>query len=225
MGELADRQEARRYHHGDLRRALVAQAVRVVEERGIEGLNLREISRMVGVSHSAAYHHFADKATLMTAITEEAFRLLGERLRPCLQAPGSAVDRLTLLGVAYVHFAYEHRGYFLVMWRPELRSAELEEVVREAGAVAYETIRTAVYACHEEAGSLPYQPTIMTMGAWSMAHGIASLTVDGPLARLFPTVDEVDKLAETIIRATAESIYGPGPRQQGAGAARRPRRR
>jgi AcrR family transcriptional regulator len=201
--------DGRPYHHGDLRNALIAEAVLVVEERGIEGLNLREIARRVGVSHAASYHHFVDKSALMTAITEQAFTLLSAALSPCPALPGSAVDRLVALGVTYVRFAAEHRGYFLVMWRPELRDSGREDAVVAAGRPAYDIIRAGVEACHHEAGDVPYQPKLMTFGAWSMAHGIASLVTDGPLERLFPSLEAVTELATTLIRATAESIYGP----------------
>jgi AcrR family transcriptional regulator len=195
------------YHHGDLRQALIAEAVRTVEAEGIEGMSLRRISTRVGVSHAAAYHHFADKAALMTAITSDAFTRLAEALRPCLRLPGTPVDRLTALGVAYINFAYRNRGYFLVMWRPELRDPTLESEVIASGDDAYTIIRSAVQACHDHSGDVPYDPTEMTIGAWAMAHGIAQLTVDGPLAKWFTEPDGRARLATSIIGNTAESIY------------------
>ncbi len=199
------------YHHGDLRHALIAEAVRTVETEGIEALSLRRISTRVGVSHAAAYHHFADKSALMTAITAEAFTHLAGVLSPCLELPGTAVDRLTALGVAYVDFAYRNRGYFLVMWRPELRDPALESEVITAGDEAYGIIRGAVQACHDQAGELPYDPTEMTIGAWAMAHGIAQLTVDGPLAKWFTDPVALSHLARNIIDNTATSIYARPP--------------
>jgi AcrR family transcriptional regulator len=200
-----------RYHHGDLRQALIDEAVRTVGEEGLEGLSLRRISTRVGVSHAAAYHHFADKAALMTAITTDAFTRLAGSLRPCLTLPGTPVDRLTALGVAYVDFAYRNRGYFLVMWRPELRDPALESEVIAAGDDAYVIIRSAVQACHDHVRGLPYNPTEMTIAAWAMAHGIAQLTVDGPLAKWFTDPTGLAGMASNIIRNTAESIYQERP--------------
>lgn len=199
------------YHHGDLRHALLTEAVRHVEEHGIEGLSLRQISTRLGVSHAAAYHHFADKAALMTAITVEAFHQLADALRPCQHLPGTPIDRLTALGVAYVHFAYHHRGQFLVMWRPELRDPATESEVITVGGEAYSIIRGAVQDCHDYAGELPYQPTAMTIGSWALAHGLAALAVDGPLAKWITHPDDLTALVTTIIHNTAESIYEPRP--------------
>jgi AcrR family transcriptional regulator len=207
--ESGDKSGPASYHHGDLRRALLTEAVRQVEQHGIEGLSLRKISARAGVSHAAAYHHFADKAALMTAITAAAFTELAAALRPCRDLPGTPVDRLTALGVAYVRFCYEHRGQFLVMWRPELRDPAREPAVIAAGDEAYAIIRAAVQDCHDHAGRLPYDPAAMTIGAWAMAHGIAGLTVDGPLAKWMTSIDDLTILATAIIGNTAESIYTP----------------
>jgi AcrR family transcriptional regulator len=58
------------YHHGDLRNALIEQAVKLLEETGAESFSLREAARLVGVTANAAYRHFADKSDLLTAVAE-----------------------------------------------------------------------------------------------------------------------------------------------------------
>ena len=58
-----------RYHHGDLRRALVAAALELLE-RG-EELSLRAVARRAGVSHTAPYHHFRDRRGLVAAVALE----------------------------------------------------------------------------------------------------------------------------------------------------------
>ena len=56
------------YHHGDLRNSLIKAALDLVAERGVEGFSLREAARTVGVSASACYRHFADRADLDAAV-------------------------------------------------------------------------------------------------------------------------------------------------------------
>src|SRR6266545_2647250 len=55
------------YHHGDLRRALLAAAVAAIEERGPAAISLRDLARRANVSHAAPAHHFGDKAGLLAA--------------------------------------------------------------------------------------------------------------------------------------------------------------
>ena len=66
------------YHHGDLRHALVEAALKLVAEKGVQGLTLRETARRVGVSQAAPYRHFADKKELLLAVGEAGFRAASE---------------------------------------------------------------------------------------------------------------------------------------------------
>ena len=63
---------ATRYHHGNLREALVEAAVESARDRRPRGLSLRELARRVGVSHDAAYRHFADRDALVDVVAERA---------------------------------------------------------------------------------------------------------------------------------------------------------
>ena len=60
------------YHHGRLREALAEAAVDVAREGGPERLAIRELARRVGVSHNAAYRHFADRDAIVDVVAERA---------------------------------------------------------------------------------------------------------------------------------------------------------
>jgi AcrR family transcriptional regulator len=159
------------YHHGDLRRALLAAAVSAIEEHGPAALSLRDLARRAGVSHAAPSHHFGDKAGLLTALAAEGFRLLDEALR-------AAGEDLLGRGVAYVRFAVDHRAHFEVMFRPELYRRDDPEVVA-AGRRTAEALRSGV-------GALPTPPTgrqaeLSALAAWSIVHGFATLWLGGAL--------------------------------------------
>jgi len=62
-----------KYHHGDLRRALLDAALELVNELGPSGITLREAARRAGVTHAAPYRHFADKGALLAAVAEQGF--------------------------------------------------------------------------------------------------------------------------------------------------------
>src|SRR5205085_5869828 len=92
--------EARPYHHGDLRRALVDAARRILESEGPTALSLRAVAREAGVSPAAPYHHFKDKAELLDAVAQEGWDMLNVQM---MQAKAKAEGRgqLNALGVAY----------------------------------------------------------------------------------------------------------------------------
>ncbi|MFG3709889.1 TetR/AcrR family transcriptional regulator [Micromonospora sp. NPDC049460] len=161
----------RGYHHGDLRRALLAAAVRVIEESGPGTLSLRDLARRAGVSHAAPAHHFGDKAGLLTALAAEGFDLLAEAL-------GGAADLLES-GVAYVDFAVRHRAHFEVMFHPDLYRADADEVAaarRRAGDALY-----AGVAGLPQGRPTAEDPQGDALAAWSIVHGFATLWLAGVL--------------------------------------------
>ncbi|MFI6779727.1 TetR/AcrR family transcriptional regulator [Micromonospora sp. NPDC050276] len=163
--------ETRGYHHGDLRRALLAAALDAIEEDGQAALSLRDLARRAGVSHAAPAHHFGDKAGLLTALATQGFDLLAQEL-------AAAGSDLLAAGVAYVDFAVRHRAHFEVMFRPELHRADDAELIaaRERAGAA---LRSAVAAL--PAGGVPADAGRDALAAWSIAHGFATLWLAGAL--------------------------------------------
>ena len=119
---MASSPATRPYHHGNLRAALLARAVEVVDERGAADLSLRELARDVGVSHAAPRRHFADRQALLDALAFEGFDRLGEDLRAAVDRAGSAFDaRLEELARAYLAFATHHAALLELMWAAKRR--------------------------------------------------------------------------------------------------------
>ena len=119
---MASSPATRPYHHGNLRAALLARAVEVVDERGAADLSLRELARDVGVSHAAPRRHFADRQALLDALAVEGFDRLGEDLRAAVARAGGAFDaRLSELARAYLGFAVRHAALLELMWAAKRR--------------------------------------------------------------------------------------------------------
>ena len=77
------------YHHGDLRATLLGVAAHMIAERGVEGVTMRGLAEQIGVSRSAPYRHFADKAALLAAVAEDGFKRLAAGLRAAGAEQGS----------------------------------------------------------------------------------------------------------------------------------------
>jgi AcrR family transcriptional regulator len=183
------------YHHGDLRNALVASAVRLIETSGTSTFSLREAARDVGVSANAAYRHFDDKSALMTAVAAFGFRQLATQMVGAMasaaggRAKGPAsVARFKAAGRAYVEFAVAHPELFRVMFGEcgaECRQAEPGDDATEdpwslLGKTLDALVADGLLATEVRPGA--------ELKAWSVVHGFASLALDG-LAAL-PSADE-----------------------------------
>ena len=167
-----DRQ--RPYHHGNLRRAVLDEAIDVIGEAGPGAIRLRDLARRVGVSHAAPAHHFGDKRGLLTAVAAEGYRLFAAALRDEYERTGSFRE----LGVAYVRFAVEHRAYFEVMFRPDLyrnEDPELAEARKEAAALLYTPLGRL------SSGDPSFDTLRAGVAAWSLVHGLATLYLNGAL--------------------------------------------
>src|SRR3954471_11540215 len=96
-------EEARRYHHGNLRSELLEQAEQTLRERGPGELSLRELAREVGVSHAAPRRHFRDKQALLDALALDGFERLAGELEE--EDGGDFNARLAAFAHSYVRFA------------------------------------------------------------------------------------------------------------------------
>jgi AcrR family transcriptional regulator len=175
-----------RYHHGDLRRALVDEAVRVLADEGPSALTLRALARRIGVSHAAPTHHFGDKTGLLTAVATQGFELLADAL-----ARASEHGDFADVGVGYVSFAVEHPGHFAVMFRTDLHDPHDPGLVAARG-------RAAGVLRGGARRSFGTEDRAAALAAWSVAHGLAMLVLDGAV-ELEPGAD-VSALAGPVMR-------------------------
>lgn len=198
-----------RYHHGDLRTALLRAAAEEVVAVGQAGVSLRALARRAGVSHAAPAHHFGDKRGLFTALAVEAFELLLAGTEPASHRP----DALAATGAAYVCFALEHPAHFQVMWDVAAINADdptLVAVRARAFDVLYGALRTGTGARDEG------QVAAQGLAAWAAVHGIATLWLTGnmPYPRDVSAVDQAfADLAPALVavaRTTADQVRPAG---------------
>jgi AcrR family transcriptional regulator len=164
---------AAKYHHGNLRKVLIDQGVKLVEESGVNALTLREIADRVGVSRTAPYRHFAEKADLLAAIREAGFAAFAEALEAARDSAADFTARFDAVGLAYLRFAEEHRAYFEVMFGAGCAREEGSDdpVGRRAFDVLEGVIREGQAAGEFRAGD----SRMMARVVWAMSHGIAVL--------------------------------------------------
>jgi AcrR family transcriptional regulator len=190
------------YHHGDLRRALVAEAARTIQARGLDSLTLRAVGDRLGVSRSALYRHFADKSALVGAVAEEGFRTLRLRLLEAWEAEGRGRAGFEGMSVAYVRFALTHPSHYRVMFGGSalVAAAPSPALTEEAGG-AFQALVDAIVAQQAEGLVRPDDPLDLAHYIWAIVHGIAMLAIDGKLGRHPPGADGLVRFAAERIRS------------------------
>jgi AcrR family transcriptional regulator len=169
--------DERQYHHGNLRRALIDEALRVIEEDGPSAVSLRELARRIGVSHAAPAHHFADKTALFTAIAVDGQTMLADGLDAAAGSPAGnhGHSRFLDAGLAYVRFAAEHPAHIRVMYQPSLYNTEDSEVIA-ARRRTFATLFATAGAFKPGADAAQ-----VGLAGWALMHGLATLWQDGNL--------------------------------------------
>ena len=170
----------KRYHHGDVRGAVLARGLARLEEADAAALSLRELARDVGVSAPALYRHFRDRDALLDALAGEGAAQLATRQRAVSERAGGGEAGFTECGREYVRFALSAPHLFKLMFaRLPSPSTPQSEGTGSMGA--------ALSFLHDSiAGWLPSTASderrkIAAMYFWSLVHGLALLMLDGQL--------------------------------------------
>jgi AcrR family transcriptional regulator len=171
---------AKPYHHGHLDRAGIDGAVEEVETVGVASVSMRRIARRAGVSHAALAYKFGDKAGIFTAVATEGFRLAAQMIG----AGAEGSDGFVHGGENYIAFALTHRGYFEVMFRPNLyRRDDPGLVAAKAAAfeVMYGSARVSLEA-HRPGAVTDQDVDGLVLAGWSASHGFATLALTANLS-------------------------------------------
>jgi AcrR family transcriptional regulator len=173
-----------RYHHGDLRAALIEEGLKRLKDGPAEGLSLREIARSVGVSATAVYRHFPDKASLLGALGAAGDELLAEAFTKAMAKEKNKRDAFNAMGRAYVRFALANPWLFRLMMSPESGKAQ------QADSRGHEMLAREI----EKLGGPKLskaQQNIRALRAWAIVHGLAMLMLDGLAPRDERIIEQV----------------------------------
>ncbi|HTX26052.1 MAG TPA: helix-turn-helix domain-containing protein [Streptosporangiaceae bacterium] len=189
-----------RYHHGDLRVALIETAVALIAERGPAAFSMAEASRRLGVAPSAPYRHFADRDALLAAVAVRAAGLLAERLSR-QAASGSPEQRLAAAAETYVRFADEQRALFLALAGAGLDKGRYPEITHAAQPISTAFLFPAAELTDgDQAAAARLVSAIV-----ATAHGHAMLMLDGTFGSGHQAADAAARQAAT---ATVALITG-----------------
>jgi AcrR family transcriptional regulator len=194
------RKRADRYHHGDLRRALLQAAVRTIHSHGVAGLTLRGVGSTLGVSRTALYRHFTDKAALLAAVAAEGFRMLREQTARAWEEGGGGLRGFEAMGVAYVRFAITHPSHYRVMFGADISNVGDAQLADE-GTGAFQVLVDALTALQQQDLARRDDTKQMALFVWSTVHGVAMLAIDGRLGQEPAFVDGLTHYTTHRVRA------------------------
>jgi AcrR family transcriptional regulator len=165
----------------DLRQKVLDASLALIEEGGLDRLSMREVARKAGVSHQAPYHYFEDREAILASVASEGFAKLGRSLGAAAQTGSDPAQAVENVGRAYVEFALKNPAYFQAMFRADAVPLDRYPEARQREDEAFEDLVEGVGRAFAD------QPADVTrsiaVGCWALVHGLATLILEGSLAR------------------------------------------
>jgi AcrR family transcriptional regulator len=194
--------DQKRYHHGDLRSALLETALTTVEADGVEALSFRELARIAKVSPGAPYHHFRDKGELLALLAKRGFEALHTELQKASSAAADPADALHRVIHAYLKFARTSPKLYALLFNPEAARPENLDMIEPDAMACFEHLQSALTA----ANPTPESETTheRALAVWGLLHGLVTLLVGSPLTRKLSTQADEDLAERSAMKLALE---------------------
>jgi len=169
------------YHHDDLKRKLIAEGLKQLNEDGYENFSLRKVAKACGVSHTAPYRHFKNKDELIIAITIEALEKFDESLKQAaIKYPEDIKSQINEMGFLYVKFFVENPQYLQLLFLSDFSKYINEEtVIENFSADPFSTFLNAIESFSSEQKTIlhndNFDKNAYALDCWSKVHGLAIL--------------------------------------------------
>jgi AcrR family transcriptional regulator len=206
MASKPQRKRKGAYHHGDLERALVEAALRTIRLEGVQSLTLRGVGAQLGVSRTALYRHFEDKAALVARVALEGFTLFHDALSAAIaRANREDGDPIEEMARAYVRFAMANQSHYQTMFGGFLDDWSRYPDLMQRADATFRLLVDAVRAEQRERRLVAGDPVELAEVFWSLSHGISTLGSAGHLPRTSTGVEDLVVLG---CRALREGMRG-----------------
>ncbi|HVY89870.1 MAG TPA: TetR/AcrR family transcriptional regulator [Hyphomonadaceae bacterium] len=162
----------------DVRGSILTASIDLMNEGGLAALSMREVARRAGVSHQAPYHYFADREAILAELVRDGFEKLTGYLEDSLRHVRGYDESIGAMGEAYVAFALDHSAQFRLMFRSEMVDSTRHPETHAAGERTFDLCVKIVTGAERHDDCKDFTPVI---AAWSTAHGLATLFLEGKL--------------------------------------------
>jgi AcrR family transcriptional regulator len=162
----------------DVRNRILEASADLIAEDGLSGLSMREVARRAGVSHQAPYHHFSDREAILAELVKTGFEQLHAYEMRALEGVADKTARVAAVGEAYVAFALDQPAVFQLMFRREMVEMDKFPDTRCAADKAF---AAPLEVIAEASGASPEESLPDMLACWSLAHGLATLLLEGKM--------------------------------------------
>ncbi len=195
-----------KYHHGDLRRALVEAAVELAIENGPDGVSMREAGRRAGVSTAAPYRHFRDRDELMSAVAAEGHQRSLDFMKRAADGCEEPMEQYHAYGVNYVMFAIENPQLFRVMQVARWCQSEASPEMAKVNEASDESMMGLVLDACESGGMTSDALVTQMLASHVLVYGLARFYVDGHAERWGMLKGDPQQVVEAVVNVLGRGL-------------------
>lgn len=185
----------KRFHHGDLREALIAATRKLLIEHGPDGFTLADACRRAGVTTAAPYKHFRDKQEILEEIVSRGFgELTAANAGAVAEGGPGTIAGITAMGISYLEFAVAQPALFRLMFGHKSEIMKVRQV-DESGKQCLKSVIEDVATYSRKHGQAANAEEI-ALRLWTFVHGASSLQLDGDYERVAPGLDVHELIAD-----------------------------
>jgi AcrR family transcriptional regulator len=195
-----------KYHHGDLREALINGACQQIEQEGAIALNLSKLAQKIGVSQPAVYRHFPNKQALAISVAQRGFEQLAEALQKATQnVENDTFESIRAIAKAYVEFALNHPEMARLMFSMKERTTEpaLQNASKAAAVPLFRIVEAGKRCDNLRNNNVEQAVRIM----WAAIHGLAMLLMDEQIPSVTRSPDQLSEHIEATARALHIGLF------------------
>lgn len=203
-----------RYHHGNLRQALIAASLKIMAESGPEQVTVREAAKRAGVSSGAPFRHFSTRTALMTAVAEEAMRRFRAAIDAALAAAADdPLARFHAMGAAYLRWALDNPMHFQAISARRLIDFDGSAALRGDNAEVRGVMESLLVSAAERGRLASSDLAHLQLAARALVYGLARMAVDGHFAQ-WGRADETTEESMARTLALFVELIGGGQAQR-----------
>lgn len=157
---------------------ILKAALRLVEEKGVAAVTMREVAGALGYSATAIYQHFKSKEDLLLTLKLQAGDLLTEVMEQARSEPTLA-EQLRAMGHVYVRFGLDNPTYYQLIFQDmESSLSPTEEQMarlRRSWTIMRDTLKAWLVELGIQGVDVDQEAHVL----WVMGHGVTSLALAG----------------------------------------------
>jgi len=181
------------------RRALLDGALELLEDRSLDNLGIREVTRAAGVAPAAFYRHFERIDDLGLVLVDEAFTTLRQLMRDARDEVSATDDMIKLSVSVLIRHVHDNRAHYRFIAREQYSAVDSVRL-----SIRRE-IRLFATELATDLARLPVVTTWPTADLVMLADLIVGLMVDTS-RRLLDVIDEAPEREPEVVADTERRL-------------------